>query len=103
MKNSVKIQVLGSGCPSCKRLYETAKAAVAEMDNGSEVEYVTDIQKIIEMGVMQSPVLAVDGRPVMAGSVPDKEGIKKLIQESIEDREMGGDGIFGKCSCGGKC
>lgn len=103
MKNSVKIQVLGSGCPSCKRLYEATKEAVAEMDLGSEVEYVTDIQKIIEMDVMQSPVLAVDGRPVMAGNVPDKEGIKRLIQESIGDIETGSDGNVGECCCGGEC
>jgi small redox-active disulfide protein 2 len=79
----VKIQVLGSGCPSCKRLHETVKEAVAEMNLGSEVEYVTDIQKIIDMGVMQSPVLVVDGKPIMAGSVPNKEKIVELLRRSL--------------------
>jgi len=83
----MKIQVLGSGCPTCKNLYELTKKAVEELGLNEEVEYLTGeegIQKIIEMGVMQSPVLAIDGKPVMIGFVPDVEEIKKLIQESNE-------------------
>jgi len=83
----MKIQVLGSGCPTCKNLYELTKKAVEELGIEEEVEYLTGeegIQKIIEMGVMQSPVLAVDGKPVMVGFTPDIEEIKKLIQESNE-------------------
>lgn len=83
MNNSVKIQVLGSGCPSCKRLYEIVKEAVTEMKLPNEVEYITDIQKIIEMNVMSSPVLAVDGRPILAGSVPNKEQIMELLAKNI--------------------
>lgn len=75
----MKIQVLGSGCPNCKNLYELTKKAVEELNLKVEVEYVTDIQKIIEMGVMQSPVLAIDGKPVLVGSVPGIEKIKELI------------------------
>jgi small redox-active disulfide protein 2 len=78
----MKIQVLGSGCPTCKRLYELTKAAAAEVGIKTEVEYITDIQKIIEMGVMRSPVLAIDGKPVLVGSVPDKAGIKRILQEN---------------------
>jgi small redox-active disulfide protein 2 len=75
----MKIQVLGSGCHTCKRLHETTVKAVEEMALDIEVEYVTDIQKIIEMGVMQTPVLAIDGKPVSVGIVPDLASIKALI------------------------
>ncbi len=85
MSNSIKIQVLGTGCPSCKRLYEITKEAVAEMNLGTEVEYVNDIQKIIEMGVISSPVLAVDSKPIMSGSVPDKEKVKELLEEFMAE------------------
>jgi small redox-active disulfide protein 2 len=78
----MKIQVLGSGCPTCKKLYETTKEAVAQLNLKEEVEYVTDISKIVEMGVMQSPVLAVDGKPVIVGSVPNVEKIKSIIMEA---------------------
>lgn len=82
MENKImKIQVLGSGCPTCKKLFELTKQAVAELKLKTEVEYITDIQKIVEMGVMSSPVLAINGKPVLAGSLPDIEKIKKLIKE----------------------
>jgi len=64
----MKIQVLGSGCPTCKNLFELTKTAVIELGIDTEVEYSTDVTKIIEMGVMQSPVLAIDGKPAMVGS-----------------------------------
>lgn len=79
-----KIEVLGSGCPTCKKLYEMVKEIVTELNLGLEVEYITDIQKIIEMGVMQSPVLAIDGKPVMTGFVGDKEKVKELIKKNME-------------------
>lgn len=80
----MKIQVLGSGCPTCKKLYELTKQAVEETGLKGEVEYLVGqegIQRIIEMGVVSSPVLAVDGKPVMTGFVPDIEKIKTLLKE----------------------
>jgi small redox-active disulfide protein 2 len=79
----MKIQVLGSGCPTCKKLYELMKEIVAEMNLDTEVEYITDIQKIIEMGVMSSPVLAINGKPVIAGLIPNKEKVKEIIKKNI--------------------
>jgi small redox-active disulfide protein 2 len=83
----MKIQVLGSGCPTCKKLYELTKQAVEEVGFKEEVEYLTGqegIQKIMEMGVMSSPVLAVDGKPVLTGFIDDIEKIKSLLQKSQE-------------------
>jgi len=77
----MKIQVLGSGCPTCKKLYELTQQAVKELNLNEEVEYVTDVSKIIEMGVMSSPVLAVDNQPLMVGFVPDIEKVKSLLME----------------------
>ena len=78
----MKIQVLGSGCPTCKKLYELTKQAVQEMGIKEEVEYITDISKIIEMGVMSSPVLAVDDKPVLVGQLPDIEKLKNLLPKA---------------------
>ena len=77
----MKIQVLGSGCPTCKKLYGLTRQAVLELNLKEEVEYITDIQKIVEMGVMQSPVLAIDGKPVLVGFLPGMEKIKQLLRE----------------------
>ena len=83
MKNkTMKIQVLGSGCPTCKKLFELTKQAVKELGLKTEIEYITDMQKIVEMNVMQSPVLAINDRPVLTGTVPKVEQIKKIIKEN---------------------
>jgi len=78
----MKIQVLGSGCPTCHKLLELTQQAVKELNLNEEVEYITDVSKIVEMGVMSSPVLAVDDKPVMVGFLPDIEKIKSLLKEA---------------------
>jgi len=80
---TMKIQVLGSGCPTCKKLFELTKKAAEELKLKTEVEYITDIQKIVEMGVMSSPVLAINGKPILTGFVPDIEKIKEVIKKFI--------------------
>ena len=79
----MKIQVLGSGCPTCKKLFELTKQAVEELGLKIEVEYITDIQRIVEMGIMSSPVLAIDDKPILVGFVPNIEKIKKIINDSL--------------------
>ena len=78
----MKIQVLGSGCPTCKKLHELTKQALKELNLPEKVEYITDVSKIVEIGLMSSPVLAIDGKPVMVGFVPDVEKIKSLIRKT---------------------
>jgi small redox-active disulfide protein 2 len=73
------IQVLGSGCKKCKELYERTQQAVREIGLDAPVEYITDVQKLLTMGVLSSPVLAVDGKPIMAGVLPDVQKIAELI------------------------
>ncbi|MFA7662436.1 MAG: thioredoxin family protein [Patescibacteria group bacterium] len=100
MKNNmVAIQVFGSGCPNCKRLFELTQKAVEELNLNVEVEYITDIQKIIELGVMSSPVLVINGKVVLAGQLPNLEKIKELISDcsSLPESKKSG------CSCGGCC
>ena len=64
MKSKItSIQVLGSGCPTCKQLLETVKKIAGELKIDVPVEYISDVTKMIEMGVMQSPVLAINGQP----------------------------------------
>jgi len=78
----MKIQVLGSGCPTCKKLHELTKEAVKQLNLKEDVEYSTDVSKIIAMGVMSSPVLAINGKPVMIGFSPNIEKIKSLISKT---------------------
>jgi len=78
------IKVLGSGCSTCKKLYELTKQAVSELGIKTNVEYITDIEQILKLGVMQSPVLAINNAPVMVGYLPDIDRIKELIKENSD-------------------
>ena len=74
-----KIQILGTGCPKCNMLNDNAEKAVKELGLDAEIEKVSDIRKIMEMGVMSTPAIAVDGKVVSSGKVLKPEEIKKFI------------------------
>ncbi|MBU1693441.1 MAG: TM0996/MTH895 family glutaredoxin-like protein [Verrucomicrobia bacterium] len=76
-----KIQILGTGCPKCKRLTENAEAAVRELGLDAEIEKVTDIGQIVAFGVMMTPGLAMDGVVKAQGKLLGVEEIKALIQQ----------------------
>lgn len=77
----MKIQILGTGCPKCKKLAEAADAAAKELQLEYELEKVTDINQIMAMGVMMTPALAVDGTVKVMGKVPSLDEIKKLLMK----------------------
>lgn len=82
----MKIQVMGSGCAKCKMLYEITQKAIIEMGMQEKAEYMTGdagTQAIIEMGIMHSPVLVVNGTPVMVGFTQDIEKIKNKIKSVL--------------------
>jgi small redox-active disulfide protein 2 len=75
-----KIQILGTGCPKCKKLYECAEQAAKELGLEYELEKVTQINDIMKFGVMITPALVVDGKVKSVGKVPSIEEIKKMIE-----------------------
>lgn len=75
----MKIEVIGSGCKKCKSLFELTEVVLKELGIGDSVLYSTDINKIVAMGLMQSPVLTIDDEPVLVGMLPDKEKLKEII------------------------
>ena len=62
-----KIQILGTGCPKCKKLAENAEAAAKQSGIEYELEKVTDINDIMKFGVMMTPALAIDGQVKAVG------------------------------------
>ena len=74
-----KLQVLGTGCPKCKKLMENAEIAVKQLGAEYEIEKVSDINDIIRYGVMMTPALAVNGQVKSVGKVLSVEEIKKLL------------------------
>ncbi len=77
----MKIEILGTGCPKCRKLHELAEEAVKELGASAEITKVTDINKIIDYGVMVTPALVIDGEVKVAGKISSKEEIIKWIKE----------------------
>lgn len=76
------IKVLGAGCKSCHEQYENAKEAVKEMGLSVEVEYITDMQKVMEYGVMSLPAIVVNEKVVSMGKVLKSADVEKLLHKS---------------------
>ena len=74
-----KLQILGTGCPKCKKLAESAEAAAKALGIEYTIEKVTDINEIMKFGVMMTPALAVDGQVKVVGKIPDAEAIKGML------------------------
>ncbi len=75
----MKIEVLGTGCPKCMSMEQNVKRAIAELAVSADVEKVTDIQQIIQRGVMSTPALVIDGKVVLQGKNPTVDQLKHLI------------------------
>jgi small redox-active disulfide protein 2 len=74
------IKILGTGCPKCKKLEEEARRAVEESGIEAQVVKVSDIDAIMEMGVMMTPALAIDDEVKISGRVASKDEILKLLK-----------------------
>lgn len=75
----MKIQILGTGCPTCEKLTELTVQAANELGIEYELEKVKDITEIIKMGVVKTPAIAVDGIVKVSGKLPSIEEIKELL------------------------
>lgn len=75
----MKLQILGSGCAKCALLAEHAETAARELGLAYELEKVTDINAIIEAGVLKTPALLVDGTLKVTGKVASVEELKRLL------------------------
>ena len=74
------IKVLGAGCKSCHDQYENAKAAVKALGLDLEVEYITDMEKIMGYGVMSMPAIVVNEKVVSMGKVLKTADVEKLLR-----------------------
>ena len=75
----MKIQILGTGCSKCNNLQVATEKAAQELGLSYEMEKVTDLSKIMSLGVMTTPALVVDGAVKVSGKVPSISEIKNLL------------------------
>jgi small redox-active disulfide protein 2 len=76
---TTKLLVLGTGCPKCRLLTEHAERAAQELGLDYRLEKVTDLDEILEFGVVATPALVVDGEIRVTGHVPSAARLKELL------------------------
>ena len=79
----MKIEILGTGCPKCKKTVANAEKAVKELCVDAEIVKVEKIDDIMAYGVMMTPALAIDGDVKIAGKIPNPKQIAQWIQEAM--------------------
>lgn len=80
-ENRCCIKVLGTGCKLCHEQYENVKKAVAEMNLDAEIEYITDMEKIMDYGVMSMPAIVVNDQVVSMGKVLKVSQVAELLKK----------------------
>lgn len=75
----MKIQILGTGCPKCKQMAELAESAAQELGVDYELEKVTEVEDILNFGVLMTPGLVVDGEVKVVGKVPTLPEMKEFL------------------------
>ena len=75
----MNIKVLGSGCKRCEALFAATKEAVVKKGGEADVEYITDMEKIMNYGVMSMPALIIDDKVVSAGKALKAKEIERLL------------------------
>jgi len=78
----MKVQILGSGCPNCRALERNVRKAAAEAGIEVELEKISDLDEIMDMGVMMTPALAVAGEVKSSGRVPGSDEIAAILEFS---------------------
>jgi len=74
-----EIRVLGTGCPKCRKLEETTRSVANEMSIKYNLEKVTELDKIMEFGVMMTPALVVDGEVKVSGRIPSPKDLREML------------------------
>lgn len=77
----MRIEILGSGCPNCRKVEENVRKASGELGIAAEIVKVTDYPTIASYGVMRTPAIVVDGKVVAYGRVPSPDEIKRLLRQ----------------------
>ena len=79
----MNIKVLGPGCAKCKTLDKLVRETVGEMKVDADVEYIQDMAKILDYNIISTPALVIDEQVKVAGRVPDKKEIARMIEDTL--------------------
>jgi len=76
----MKIQIAGPGCPNCQTTEKNVVDACANLHLVADISNVTNIAEILELGVMRTPAVVLDGKVVISGRVPSVPELKSILE-----------------------
>lgn len=79
----MEITIVGTGCAKCRKLEEIVREVVNEMGIDASIGKMDDIRQIAQSGILMTPGLIIDGTVKVAGKLPSKEEVEKIIKGSI--------------------
>ncbi len=82
----MNIKILGTGCARCREMEKAVKEVVSEMKVEAGIEHVTDMNKILEYPILTTPGLVINEKLVVAGKVPNKKDLAKLISDATANK-----------------
>ncbi|MCL6591836.1 MAG: thioredoxin family protein [Firmicutes bacterium] len=77
----MKFEVYGPGCPKCQNAAEVIKQTLAEMNVSAEVEKVSDLDAMLDKGILKTPAVYLDGKKLLEGKVPTKDDVKAWLNK----------------------
>ena len=82
-RDLMKIEVFGVGCAKCVSLEKSVREAVKQLNIQAEIVKVTDIEEMVEKGIMSTPALAVDGKVVSKGKILSVQDVIAILQKAL--------------------
>jgi small redox-active disulfide protein 2 len=79
----MKIQIAGPGCPNCQNTERNVIDACAALDLAADISHVTNIAGILDLGVMRTPAVVIDGEVVISGRVPTVSELKNMLVNRV--------------------
>ncbi len=74
-----KIEILDPGCARPKETYRVVQHVVETEGLPFDVVKVESMDRMIELGLLATPGVAVDGKFVFSGRIPKAEEIRKIL------------------------
>lgn len=80
----MKIEVLGPGCTRCKETFRVVQHVVEQSALDAEVVKVESIERMMALGLMATPGVAIDGKVVISGRIPKAEEVRRLLWNGLQ-------------------
>lgn len=82
----MKVEILGPGCPKCKKLYENAQKAKERLNFQMEIQKIEDLSRMMELGMWSTPGVAIDGKLVSQGIVHSEEELLQIFKNYAKEK-----------------